>query len=205
MAKKKLKSPDANLRILSIAYASGRIDRKTYTRLRTQQLGALEFNKPMPPLPDNLMEIVIPTVKVDASMVDVKHPRTKQYWLYVGVALLVLGIGLGALWNAKLIPGSQPAKPVQVRQLEPRDYAQRLLDTLDWNDRDINAFLRIWGTRTDAAKSAARNSRWYLSLENEIIKRINKSRLKLERDPDLQAEQRELARLNRFYGQLTSN
>ena len=205
MAKRKLKSPDTNLRILSIAYASGRIDRKTYTRLRTQQLGALEFNKPIPQLPENLKKIIIPTVKVDASTVDVKQPRTKLYWLYSTVALLIVGAGLGVLWYAELIPGSQATKPVQVRQLEPRDYAQRLLVSPDWNDRDINAFLRVWGTRTEAAKSAARNSRWYLSLENEIIKRINKSRLKLERDPDLQIEQRELARLNRFYGQLTTN
>jgi hypothetical protein len=43
MAQKKQKPEGSHLRILSIAYATGRLDRETYLRLRTRQLGALEF------------------------------------------------------------------------------------------------------------------------------------------------------------------
>lgn len=204
MAKKKHKFSGSNLRILSIAYAGGRIDRNTYLKLRTMQLGALEFKKPIPELPSDLMEINIPSVKVDASQINASKSKGKKFLLYPVVIIVVLGaIGAG-LWYAELIPG-QTDKPRQTRQLEPRDYAQRLLKNPEWSERDINAFLRIWGTRTPAAKTAARNTRWYLSLENEIIKRINKLRLQLETRPESLATQRELEQLRLFYGQLTSN
>ncbi len=205
MGKKKQKFSGTNLRILSIAYANKRIDRTTYLKLRTQQLGAIEFNKPIPELPANLMEIVVPSIKVDAPSGGVSTSGGNFVWRYVAIAALLIAASVTGLWFADVIPGSKSEKPVQIRQLEPVDYAERLLRNPDWNERDINAFLRTWGTRTEVAKTAARNSQWYLALENEIIKRINKTRLQLERNPDLQAEQRELARLNRFYGQLTSN
>ncbi|MBN1377899.1 MAG: hypothetical protein JXA04_01535 [Gammaproteobacteria bacterium] len=201
---KKNKISGSNLRILSIAYAGGRIDRTTYLRLRTQQLGALEFDKPLPELPANLLEIDIPTVKVDSSHVDIKKHTGNRLWLHITTTVVIIAAIAAGLWYGDIIPGKSE-KPRQVKQLEPFDYAQRLLQNPDWNERDVNAFLRSWGTRTPAAKANARNSNWYLSLENEIIKRINKSRLQLETDPGSVIAQRELADLRRFYGQLSSN
>lgn len=202
--KKKQKIPGSNLRILSIAYASGRLDRNSYLRLRTQQLGALEFNKPVPELPANLLEISIPTIKVDTAQISIKKPDNKRWPLYLSISVIVIAAIIGGLWYADILPGKRD-KPPQVRQLEPQDYAQQLLKNPDWNERDMNAFLRSWGVHTPAAKAAARNQRWYLTLENEIIKRINKARFQLETDPESIQTQRELAELRRFYGQLSSN
>lgn len=201
---RKRKISGSNLRILSIAFAAGRIDRNTYLKLRTQQLGALEFEKPIPELPANLLEISIPTVKVDASQLNIQKSKGSRLGLYIVTAAVILITILAGLWYAEIIPG-EAEKPRQVRLPEPKDYAQRLLVNPDWSERDINAFLRSWGTRTPAAKTAARNSRWYLDLENEIIKRINKARLQLETDPESLTAQRALADLRRFYGQLSSN
>jgi hypothetical protein len=201
---KKRKISGSNLRILSIAFAGGRIDRNTYLKLRTQQLGALEFDKPVPELPANLLEITIPTVKVDSSHVEMRSGKDARLWLYVSALVIALAVIAAGLWYADIIPG-RDEKPRQVRQLEPGDYAQRLISNPDWSERDINAFLRSWGTRTPSAKAAARDTRWYLALENEIIKRINKSRLQLETNPDSLTAQRELNELRRFYGQLSSN
>ncbi|HEY3486834.1 MAG TPA: hypothetical protein VGL10_02105, partial [Gammaproteobacteria bacterium] len=86
----------SNLRILAIAFANNRIDRKTYVRLRTQQLGALEFSRPLPPLPPELLDISIPSVKLDAPHVNKKTggglPIIK--WAVIGLIILAVATAL---------------------------------------------------------------------------------------------------------------
>lgn len=93
----------SNLRILSIAFANNRIDRKTYLRLRTQQLSALEFSKPLPSLPSELLDINVPSVKIDAPHVS----NSKDYtpiikWLLFAVIALAVATAayIGYLYNS---------------------------------------------------------------------------------------------------------
>lgn len=58
--------PDNNLRKLSAAHARGLIDSSNYRRLRTTQLSAIEFGKPLPELPSEMTDITIPKKKIDA-------------------------------------------------------------------------------------------------------------------------------------------
>ena|SRR5688572_4290823 len=93
----------SNLRILSIAFANNRIDRKTYLRLRTQQLSALEFSKPLPSLPSELLDISVPLVKIDAPHVGSNPdygPAIK--WLIITlIALAAASVAyIGYLYNS---------------------------------------------------------------------------------------------------------
>ena len=78
----------SNLRVLAIAFANNRIDRKNYLRLRTQQLSALEFSKPLPPLPPELLDISVPSVKIDAPHVNKKDNGPIIKWLIIALITL---------------------------------------------------------------------------------------------------------------------
>ena len=85
----------SNLRVLSIAFANNRIDRKTYLRLRTQQLSALEFSKPVPSLPSELLDISVPLIKIDAP-----HVGSKPDYSAVIKGLIFALIALAAVTAA---------------------------------------------------------------------------------------------------------
>jgi hypothetical protein len=191
-----------NLRILSIAYASGRIDRDIYLKLRTQQLGALEFNKPIPPLPEALLDINVPSVKLDAPYTVTRSPKN----LLLGIALVLLAltvIGGGFYaWQNDLFTGSRPA-PAKVQQsLNPQQIAIKLITTPEWTEQDLETFTKIWSRYSIEAKINARGTDWYRTLENEAIQRINKLKLLRSASDDENAYQTELNRLRIFYAEL---
>lgn len=202
MAKRKQKPQGSSLRMLSMAYAAGRLDRETYLRLRTRQLGALEFGKPLPDIPEDLWDITIPTVKIDASYLGAKK-RNKTGFLVALIAIIVLSaIGTGT-WFAMNRPAPAPARAD--KQLTAEDYAHRLLQSVEWSERDMTAFTRLWAARSTAAKNRARQRDWYLALENGVIKRINRVKRRIDETANAAQHGRQLERLRIFQAQLTSD
>lgn len=196
----------SSLRILAIAHATGRMSREAYLRERTRQLGAIEFNKPSPPLPDELSNITIPTIKIDASYVNAhKKGGAKKKIILLLIAVLLLGSTAAGLWYGGFFAAKEKPQ-AQLRQPKLNEVADRLLHNPNWSERDITAFLRLWSTHSATAREQARNSLWYLKLDNEIIKRINQAKLRQSGGAVLSpAEQRTLDLLRAFQSQLSSN
>lgn len=200
MAKEKRQG--SNLRILSIAYAAGRLDRRSYVKLRTAQLGALEFGKPLPALPDELHDITVPQIKIDASYYHTAKRGKSGRWMLIA-ALLVLGaIGAG-LWYALKQP---PQAPAAAGPVTLGDHALRLLESAEWSERDIGAFSRQWAGLSREAKDEARRSQWwYRALENEAADRINRLKQRIDQGGGSSIEQRRLSLLQRFQAQLAAD
>ena len=192
-----------NLRILSIAYATGRMDRDTYLKLRTQQLGAMEFNKPIPPLPGDLLDINVPSVKLDAPYIGKRGSKVLIISIIVIVLLAALGGGGYYAFRTGMLTGEKPSTE-KVQQLTPEKQALKLMSQQEWSERDIELFLRAWSTLTESAKKKARTSQWYAVLENEIIQRVNKLKLQQNAADSPGAYKKELNTLRAFYGQLAT-
>jgi hypothetical protein len=197
----------SNLRKLSIAYAGGRLDRNTYLRLRTQQLGALEFNKPLPLLSEELLEINVPSIKLDAPY-SAARSGFSPLLLAMAIAALValsLGGGLYYAWQNDFF-STKSAAAVKAQPLTPESQALKLIaQTEEWTEADISAFIKVWSNYSSEAKDNARTSQWYGVLENEIIQRINK--LKLQKEAVNDEDRVYQARLNNlriFYAQLVA-
>ncbi|GIX22726.1 MAG: hypothetical protein KatS3mg121_1509 [Gammaproteobacteria bacterium] len=188
------------LRILAIAYASGRLDRPTYLRLRREQIAAIEFGKPLPPLPESLRDVTVPQTKIDAPYL-ARRRHGPAAWLLGGAALLGAAGAVLWWWQA----ASRPPPPAQQRLPSLDELAERLLADPDWSERDLAAFTRRWAVLTPMAKLQARQSAWYLALENELIKRINIARLRAEQAADPLPHREMLERLLLFQAQLTSD
>lgn len=191
-----------NLRILSIAYAAGRIDRDTYLKLRTQQLGALEFNKPIPPLPEPLLDINVPMVKLDAPYtVSRSHKNLLQ-----GIALVLLAVTVASggfyAWQSGLFGGGRPGPAKAQQSLDPQQLAIELITTPEWSEQDLEAFTKTWSRYSTEAKIKARGSDWYRTLENEVVQRINRLKLLRSTEDDENAYRTELNRLRIFYAEL---
>lgn len=198
----------SHLRVLAIAYATGRISRDIYLKERTRQLGAMEFGKPLPGLPEDLLDIVIPTVKIDASYVNAtKQGRGRgKIILFIVVLLLVfIGAGAGAWYSGLLFQKEKPK--AQVSQPKLADYAGRLLRNPQWSERDLKTFLRLWASHSATAREKARRQTWYLKLDNEIIKRINQAELRKNNtsEEELPRLMRQLNLLRAFQAKLSSN
>lgn len=90
---------DNNIRKLSAAHARGLIDTTSYRRLRTTQLSAIEFGKPLPPLPTEMTDISIPKQKIDAP----HQPKVKKakppVMLFV---IIAIAVAAGAAYYFKL-------------------------------------------------------------------------------------------------------
>lgn len=191
----------SNLRILAIAFANNRIDRKTYLRLRTQQLSALEFSKPLPALPPELLDISVPSVKIDAPHVNKKNNRPVIIkWLLI--ALIVLGIGtaayIGYLSLSKRPAAGQAPAPTLEQQ------AQKLLATPTWSQEDMEAFAGRWSGLPDEAKQSARQAEWFSALESDILKRINLLKQQRGSTDDLREYQSRLNALRVFYAEVVA-
>lgn len=191
-----------NLRILSIAYANGRIDRSTYLKLRTQQLSALEFNKPIPPLPEALLDISVPMVKLDAPYTVSRSNRN----MLVKAALVLLAITVAGggfyAWQSGLFSARGPDAAKAQQLLTPEQQAIKLITAPEWTERDIATFTRLWSRYSTEAKIKARGTDWYRTLENEVIQRINRLKLLRSTAGDETAYQTELNRLRIFYAEL---
>lgn len=195
----------STLRRLSIAYAGGRLDRTTYLRLRTQQLGALEFNRPLPPLSEELLDINVPSVKLDAPY---SAARSGFSPILLAIAVLValsLGGGLYYAWQNGFF-GAKNTAAAKAQPLTPDKLALNLIaQTGEWTEADISAFIKAWSNYSREAKENARTSQWYGVLENEIIQRINKLKLQKESvTDDDRVYQTQLNNLRIFYAQLAA-
>lgn len=83
---------DNNIRKLSAAHARGLIDTTSYRRLRTTQLSALEFGKPLPTLPIEMTDISIPKQKIDAPH-QPKVKKSKSPFLLIVIVTVVIVAG----------------------------------------------------------------------------------------------------------------
>lgn len=191
-----------NLRILSIAYANGRIDRSTYLKLRTQQLSALEFNKPIPPLPEALLDISVPMVKLDAPYTVSRS--NKNMLVKAALVLLAITVAGGGFyaWQSGLLGAGRPDTAKAQRLLTPEQQAIKLITAQEWTEQDIEAFTRLWSRYSTEAKIKARGTDWYRTLENEVIQRINRLKLLRSTADDETTYQAELNRLRIFYAEL---
>lgn len=197
--KKQKTSQGNNLRILSIAYANSRLERETYLKLRTQQLSALNFGKPIPPLPEELSDIKIPSIKIDSPHQNSGSPKKNfRLWGAIAAVLLITIIGGSYFW----LNGGQINSKPQINQTSLQDKAQKLIVKPSWSEPEIATFKKLWATRSAQAKAKAKQSQWYLSLENEIIKRINQKKLQRDNSPDVREHQKELNHLRLFYAAL---
>ncbi len=88
--------PDNNLRRLSAAHARGLIDTPTYRRLRTAQLGAMEFNRKVPELPEDMQNIAIPKQKIDVPH-EPRKTKSSKTGLIIGL-IIVAAIAAGAAY-----------------------------------------------------------------------------------------------------------
>jgi hypothetical protein len=190
----------SNLRVLAIAFANNRIDRKTYLRLRTQQLGALEFSKPLPPLPPELLDISVPSVKIDAPHINKKDYRPIIKWLLIALALLgtstVAYIGYFRMQSTSAVSEAPPPTPEQ--------QAAKLLAAPAWSQEDMETFTGLWSELPDESKQSARQTEWFAALESDIAKRINQLKQQRSSTDDLREYQNKLNALRVFYAEVAA-
>lgn len=199
-ARKSGKVEGSNLRVLSIAFANNRIDRKTYLRLRTQQLSALEFSKPVPPLPPELLDISVPSVKIDAPHVNKKDYGPVIKWLLI--ALVALGVATAAYVGYLRSQNTSASSQAQAPTLEQQ--AGTLLAKQAWSEEDMESFAANWSALADEEKLSARQSPWFAELESDILKRINQLKQQRSTTDDLREYQSRLNALRVFYAEVVA-
>jgi hypothetical protein len=190
----------SSLRILSIAFANNRIDRKTYLRLRTQQLSALEFSKPLPPLPAELLDISVPSVKIDAPHVTKKDYAPAIKWLII--ALAALGVVTAAYVGYLRVQNTSTVAQVPAPTLEQR--ARTLLAKPAWSQEDLETFAGHWSALAEDEKLATRQDAWFVELESEILRRINQLKQQRASTDDLREYQNRLNALRVFYAEVVA-
>lgn len=190
----------SNLRVLAIAFANNRIDRKTYLRLRTQQLSALEFSRPLPPLPPELRDISVPSVKIDAPHVNRRNSGPLVKWLII--ALVVLGTISTAYIGYLRIQNTSAANRAPAPTLEQQ--ARRLLAMPAWSQQEMEAFAGNWSSLSEEEKQSLRQSAWFSELESDILKRINQMKQQRSGTDGLREYQNRLNALRVFYAEVVA-
>ncbi len=203
MAKTKTNNTGTNLRKLSIAYANNRLDRDNYIKLRTRQLSALDFGKPLPEVPAEIAEIVVPTIKVDPPHI-AQQRRKKSPAILIIIFVIIASVAAGAyLYWAQGGFGQQAstpaATPVSITSL-----AAKLLKNPAWGETELQAFQQRWSSYSSEAQSKARQTNWYKALENESMKRINRLKLQREQTDNVREYQKQLNNLRQFHSALTA-
>jgi hypothetical protein len=191
----------SNLRILAIAFANNRIDRKTYLRLRTQQLSALEFSKPLPALPSELLDINVPSVKIDAPHVSNK-PDYGPVIKWLIAALIALAVATAAYVGYLRLQNGSEVSQAPAPTLQQR--AQSLMAKQDWTQNDLSAFADSWSALSDVEKKAARQDPWFPQLEAEILQRINLLKQQRGNADNLREYQNKLNALRVFYAEVVA-
>ncbi|HEX5056038.1 MAG TPA: hypothetical protein VFX02_06035 [Gammaproteobacteria bacterium] len=191
----------SNLRILAIAFANNRIDRKTYLRLRTQQLSALEFSKPLPALPPELLDISVPSVKIDAPHVN-RKPDYGPVIKWLIIALIALAAATAAYIGYLRLQNGSEVSLAPAPTLEQR--AETLLAKQDWAQEDLGDFSDNWSALSDVEKLAARQEPWFPRLEAEILQRINLLKQQRGTTDNLREYQNKLNALRVFYAEVVA-
>jgi hypothetical protein len=190
----------SNLRVLAIAFANNRIDRKNYLRLRTQQLSALEFSKPLPPLPPELLDISVPSVKIDAPHVSKKDNGPIIKWLVIALVALA-AITVAYVGYFRIQSGSTVSRsPVPT----PEQQAGKLLEMPAWPPEEMEIFTILWSGLSTEAKAEARRTEWFSALKNEIANRINQLKQQRGSTDDLRDYQNKLNALRVFYAEVAA-
>jgi hypothetical protein len=189
----------SNLRILAIAFANNRIDRKNYLRLRTQQLSALEFSKPLPPLPPELLDINVPSVKIDAPHVNKKDNGPIIKWLVIAlIALAAVTVAYVGYLKMQSSSVSQSLVPT------PEQQARKLLEMPAWPPEEMEIFTILWSGLSAEAKQEARQAEWFSALKNEIANRISQLKQQRGSTDDVRDYQNKLNSLRLFYAEVAA-
>lgn len=183
----------SNLRILAIAFANNRIDRKTYLRLRTQQLSALEFSKPLPTLPPELLDISVPSVKIDAPHVNSKPDYGPVIKWLIAALIALAAATAGYVGYLRLQNSSEVEAPTLEQQ------ARTLLAKQDWAQKDLDAFADRWSALSEEEKHAARQELYFIELSGEIERRIGQIKQQRGTTDNLREYQNRLNALRVFY------
>jgi hypothetical protein len=190
----------SNLRILAIAFANSRIDRKTYLRLRTLQLSALEFSKPLPPLPPELLDINVPSVKIDAPHISKRDNGPIIRWVIIAIA--VLAIATAAYVTILMLNSSSGAGTAPTLTLEQQ--AQTLLTVPTWSQQEMETFSGRWSALSNEEKLSARQAPWFPVLESDIVRRINLLKQQRGDTDDIREYQSRLNALRVFYAEVVA-
>jgi hypothetical protein len=190
----------SNLRILAIAFANNRIDRKNYLRLRTQQLSALEFSKPLPALPPELLDISVPSVKIDAPHVNKQDKGPILKWLII--ALIALGVDTAAYVGYLRIQSGSTVNQSVIPT--PEQQAKKLLEMPTWPPEEMEIFTILWSGLSAEAKLEARQTEWFSALKNEIANRINQLKQQRGSTDDVREYQNRLNALRLFYAEVAA-
>jgi flagellar basal body-associated protein FliL len=190
----------SNLRILAIAFANNRIDRKNYLRLRTHQLSALEFSKPLPALPPELLDISVPSVKIDAPHINKKDNAPLIKWLII--ALIALGVVTAAYVGYLRVQSSSTTSQTGIPT--PEQQAKKLLEMPTWPPEEMEIFSILWSTLSEEAKLEARQTEWFSALKNEISNRINQLKQQRGSTDDVRDYQNKLNALRVFYAEVAA-
>ncbi|MBA3581927.1 MAG: hypothetical protein H0W44_05675 [Gammaproteobacteria bacterium] len=196
--------PESNLRKLAIAYASGKVDRENYRKLRTRQLSALDFDKALPDLPDEIAAIGVPSVKVDA-------PKNAGGNLLKGRSLKTIVMAIAAIVLVGIVgiyfTGDNKKSNEQTQNTQKIDLAveaQKLIQKPEWTNSDMGYFKRLWDSQEAQELTTARESRWFADLERDIVRRINENKQLMQTAEDSEAVQKQLTDLRLFYAQLAT-
>ncbi|MGM0563699.1 MAG: hypothetical protein ACQES2_05150 [Pseudomonadota bacterium] len=164
---------NTSLRILSVAYANGRLTSDQYLTLRNQQLSAIEFDKTPPPIPAELNNIEIPTVNVDPlRMQSSTSKNNKRLLLSLAALLLLVSAALIALMVWQHMPESGSAAEQAPEAQQPQPIAQpsaasavthsamQLINSGGKNTEALDAFYSQWPKLSDSEQSIQRQSPW---------------------------------------------
>lgn len=167
---------NTNLRILSVAYANGRLTSDQYQTLRNQQLSAIEFNKAPPPIPPELNNIEIPTINVDPLRMQNTSRGGKRVLLGMAAALFLISTVLIAYMVWQHMPASESPQTTDSGAAQPKPIAtaspvnavthnaMQLIRTGGEDRQALNEFKEQWRQLSDSEQNIQRQSPWAAEL-----------------------------------------